>query len=91
MGRPTFIPKTAPSPSMITASIYYTHAVASTDITHYPKRHLDPISRFATVHFLGTQTDRPTDRPTEGIGNKPVRIPAYALYMYITTWAAKTQ
>jgi len=32
--------------------------------SHHPKRHPDPISRFATVHFPDThrQTDRPTDR-----------------------------
>ena len=29
--------------------IYYTHP--STDLTHHPKRHPDPISRFASVHF----------------------------------------
>ena len=28
------------------------------------KRHLDPISRFATIHFA----DRPTDRQTDGQG-----------------------
>ena len=43
----------------------------STDPTHYPKQHPDPISRFATVHFL----DRPTDRPTNGLGDRSVRIP----------------
>ena len=36
--------------------VYYTHS--STDPTHHPKRHLDPFSRFATIHFA----DRPTDR-----------------------------
>ena len=36
----------------------------STDPTHNPKRHPDPISRFATVHYPDTQrqTDQPTDR-----------------------------
>jgi len=35
------------------------------------KRHPDPISRFATIH--------PPDRESD-IGDKPVRIPAYALF-----------
>jgi len=30
----------------------------STDLTHHPKRHPDPISRFSTIH----SSDRPTDR-----------------------------
>ena len=45
---------------MITTSIEYTHP--STDPTHHPKRHPDRISRFATVHFLDTQTDTQTDK-----------------------------
>jgi len=32
------------------------------DPTHHPKRHTDPISRFATIHFPNRPTDRPTDR-----------------------------
>jgi len=59
MGRPKFTPKTAPSPSMITTKIQYTHS--STDPSHHPKRHPDPISRFATAHFCW-----PKDRPTDG-------------------------
>ena len=35
--------------------------------THHPKRHPDPISRFATIQFA----DRPTDRQTDG----PVNVP----------------
>ena len=42
-----------PSPS----NTVYTHR--STDPAHHPKRHPDPISRFATIHF---QTDRRTAR-----------------------------
>jgi len=34
----------------------------STDLTHHPKRHPDPISRFATVHPPDRHTDTPTDR-----------------------------
>ena len=37
---------------------------SSTDPTHYPKRHPDPLSHFATVHFPDRQTNRQTDRQT---------------------------
>ena len=37
---------------------------------HHPKQHPDPISRFATVDFPDKE------RPTEGMGDSPVRIPA---------------
>ena len=46
--------------------------VVMTDPTHHPKRHPDPLSHFATVHFA--------DRLTDGLGgDKLVSIPAYAL------------
>jgi len=43
--------------------------------THYPKRHLDPFSRFATVHFPDRQTDRHTHRWTDVLGDRSVRLP----------------
>jgi len=49
--------------------IKYIHP--STDPTHQPTRHPDPLSRFATIHF---RTDRPTNRPTDGPGEKPVPL-----------------
>jgi len=61
MGRPKFTPKTA-LPLRRWLPHWYTHP--STDPTHHPKWHLDPISRFATVHFPDRQTDRLTDRQT---------------------------
>ena len=45
----------------------YTHP--STDPTLHPKRHPDPISRFATVHFPDRQTDTHTDRHVDGLGD----------------------
>ena len=58
---PQIHPKTAPSPSPIT-----THLILlSFDWLHSPpqtKRHPDPISCFATIHFADRHTDRPTDR-----------------------------
>ena len=65
--------ETAPSPSMTATPIQYTHS--STDLTHHPKWLPHPINRFAIVHTL----DRQTDRPTHGIGDNSVRITAYAL------------
>jgi len=52
----------------------------STDPTHHhPKRHPDPISRFATVHF---QTDRQdTYIPTDGLGDRSTPL---ALTLYYT-------
>ena len=38
-------------------------------------RHPDPVSRFARVH----PSDRETDRPTDGLGDRSVPRPAYAL------------
>jgi len=58
IGRPKFNPKTAPSlrrspPPSNTPIPWPTH----------PKRHPDPISRFARIHFAADrQTDRDTDR-----------------------------
>jgi len=67
VGCPKFTPKTVPSPLTIT-TIKYTHPL--TNPTHHPKRHPDAISRFATVHFLDSQTHRPTD----GIGNRSISV-----------------
>jgi len=50
-GTPQIHPKTAPSASTITAKISYTHS--EPDHTQHTKRHLDPISRFATTHMCG--------------------------------------
>ena len=55
MGRLNFTPKTAPSLLTITTFI-------STYPIHHPKRHPNPINRFATIHFADRQTDRQTDR-----------------------------
>jgi len=41
-------------------------------VTHHPKQHPDLI-----IHF--PQSTHRTDRPTDGLGDKPVRIPTYAL------------
>jgi len=50
-----------PKPPLPLGHVEHTHP--STDRpTHHPKRHSNPISRFATVH----PADRPTDRPTDG-------------------------
>jgi len=57
---PYITPKTAPSPSMISTPMQYTHH--STDPTYHPRRHPDPISHFATVHLPDRQTNRSTDR-----------------------------
>jgi len=63
MGCPTFtLPQTAPSPSTVTTLIKYTPPL--TDPTHHPKRHPDPISHFATVHFPDAQTNRWDRRQT---------------------------
>jgi len=40
--------------------------------TRQPKRHPDPLSRFAIIHFADRPTDRQTDRPTGSPGEKPV-------------------
>ena len=51
-----------------------------TDPTHHPKRHPDPNSRFATVHFPDRQTERHTDRQTDTWERWQVRNKgAYAL------------
>jgi len=50
----------------------------STDPTHHAKRHPDPFSRFATVHF----PDRLTDTQTERLDRRQVsKISAYARYI----------
>jgi len=78
-GTPPNHPKIAHFPWAISTPIWYSHP--STDPTHHPKRHPDPISRFTTIHPLDrqTDTDRQTHRPADWIGDKPVRIPTYAL------------
>jgi len=65
-------PPIPPFPIWDVDTIEYTNP--STDATYRPKQYPDPISRFATVQPL----DRQTDRPTDGLGDRPVRIPAYA-------------
>jgi len=49
--------------------------------THHPKRHPNPVSRFATIHFPDTQTHRRTDRPTHGISDRS--IPRVLMIYYI--------
>ena len=56
-GCPIFTTKTTPSLSTITPAS--NTPIPSTDPTYHHKRHLDPFSRFATVHFLDTLTDEP--------------------------------
>jgi len=65
MGHPKFTLKTA---HFLQRSLPLLKHPSSTDPTHHPKRHLDPISRFATVHFPNSHTQRPTERPTNGMG-----------------------
>jgi len=74
--RPQFTPKTAHF--LRRSSLRLLHP-SSTDPTHHPKRHLDPISRFATIPFLDRPTHRLTDRPTDGIDDRstPVRYARY--------------
>jgi len=72
MGHPKFNPKTTDNHPDI---IHH----PSTDPTHHPKRHLDPISRFATIHFPDRPTHAHTRRPTDGLGDRSVRWAAYAL------------
>ena len=54
-----------PFPSTIST---LSNTPSSTDPTHHPKWHPDPISRFATVH----PPDRQTDRPTDGLADRSV-------------------
>jgi len=54
----TSLPFRKPGPHRI-------HLYPSTDSTHHPKWHPDPISRFATVHTANKPTDRQTDRQTD--------------------------
>jgi len=60
MGCPNFTPKTAPFPLVITTPILYIYP--SNNPTYHHKRHLDLISRFATIHFADRATDRQTDK-----------------------------
>ena len=43
---------------------HHSHLIhpSSSDLTHYSKRHLDPVSRFAKVHFPDRHTDRQMGR-----------------------------
>jgi len=50
-----------------------------TNPTYHPKRHPDPVSRFAIIHPSDRQTDRRTDRPTDGLGDRSIPRPAYTL------------
>jgi len=52
-------PQNHPSPSTITTHPYNTPIPRLTPLI--PKRHTDPISRFATIHFAERQTDSRTD------------------------------
>jgi len=71
VGRPKFTPKTAPCPSTIN-TLSNTPITRPTPCTHHPKRHPDPLSCFATVHFPDdTHTD--THRPIDGLRDRSVR------------------
>ena len=60
----------------------------STDPTHHPKRSRGPISRFATIHFLDTQTDRQTDT----LYKRQVYFEsAYAYEAYLTSHRSTTK
>jgi len=66
-------PPKLPLPVDVDYPIEYTHQ--STDTTYHLKRHSDPISRFATVHF------GPTDTQTERWARRQLdSIMAYARY-----------
>jgi len=54
-------PPKLPFPSTITTHLIH---ASLTNPTHHPKRHLDPICCFATIHFVDWPTDRPADRQT---------------------------
>ena len=56
MGRPIFAPKITPSRGPIPKPHYLTHPWNRP--TYHPKRRLDPISRFSTMQWAGTHTDR---------------------------------
>ena len=71
MGCYTFTPKTAPSPSMIITP-------SNTPLprpTHSPPQ----TASGSNQTFCHSTLSRHTDRLRDGIGNKPVRIPACAL------------
>jgi len=66
MGRPKFTPK-LPLPF----DDNHLHIHQSFDRpTHHPKRRPDPLSRFATVHFLDNQTDRQMVRLTDRLTDR---------------------
>jgi len=61
------------SPSKLHLPLRRSPPLSNTSIprpTPLTKRHPDPLSRFATVHFPDQQTDRPTHRPTDELGNR---------------------
>jgi len=60
MGRPKFTPKL---PLPLRRSPPHLIHLPSTDPTHHPKRHPDPISRFAIIHFADRHTDGPCSVP----------------------------
>jgi len=60
MGRPVFAPKITSFRGRIPKPNYLPHPW--TCQTYHAKRHLDPISRFSTVHWTDRQTHRQTDR-----------------------------
>ena len=86
MGRPKFTSKTASSPSTITT---LSNTPIPTDPPHHPKRHLEPFSHFATVHFQDRQTDRHTHRPTDGLGDRSTTPLALTLATLIESDALK--
>jgi len=71
---PTFTPKIAPSRGAIADLSIPSSSLNQADLAYLSKRNPDPVGRFATVHT----TDRPTDRPTQGIGDRSVPRAAYA-------------
>jgi len=83
-GMPHIHPKTAPSPSKISTHLIH----PSFDRLHLPpqtaSRSNQPFFHNSPTWQTAKQTDR--DRPTDGIGDKPVPTPAYALlYCIIAT------
>jgi len=57
---------------------------ATADPTHHPKQHLDPISRFVTVHFPDRQTHTHSLTQTDRWARRQLdSISPYALYIDI--------
>jgi len=78
MGSPTFTRKTALP--LWRSSPHLIHDHPSTDPTHPPQTASRSIQLFCHSTLFG-QTDRQTDWLTDGLGDKPVRIPAYVLFI----------